>query len=495
MRNVFPVLSVLFFTKKKCKTAELFVVSHFWEKWTMKNFHFSTEDIQERVWSLKTRCWLLEEGETGLILDIKTAQEFEVLMSMKKIVRPLKTSAILKALSVYTPNLEMTEKLFHNLDPAYIIQAIDVQSSVFDWLNIESLCGKSEALDNKVNLLIQKRPNVFCEKVMQWIMKTPPQKLSEAQKLRFSLCCAAAQKANICVVKEIAYINVFFPNIYEGIRERAFKTGTHFGAYFAHLFPQLLPYMEGENDAKTNDAKLWYERALSRLDDAQVQNTMASVYGQLKGKLSESAFKKLTMLMLSATDEASTLKTLLGVAPEEVKSEIRRRLSTQGVRALSCFPFKDWESEYAKSIIEAMILADELKDTQLPYLSEELRQFAVVKLEEEAQVVYAKCVNMGNYDEKELCAIAECTLIRRACECWEQPIISYIEKYSLKEDAALYLLRNYSAHSVGRKMVQLFVENYPLTQNEYYALLVSPCKDLALFCRLVEEVKATEVEA
>lgn len=492
MRNVFPVLSVLFFTKKKFKTAELFVVSYFWEKQTRKLIHFSTEGMQQRVWSVQTRCELLKEGRTDLVLDIRTAQEFELLMSRMEKCPFQAEESILEALSVYTPNFEATQKLFEKLDNSYILQAIDVQPRIFDALDIEKFCDKGEVLENKVNLLIKRRPYIFCEKVMQQIIQIPPQRLSETQQLRFSYCCGVALDANICMVKEIAYINVIFPNIYKVIRESTIKTGRYFGEYFAHLFPQLLPYMNGKDDARAEDAKIWYDQALLMLENDKVQKTLADVYNRLKEKLSPGSFRHLTRL-LCVSNDVCTLRTILGMAPEDMKSEIRRRLSVFGVQAQVFFPFDGWESKYAKKVIEAMISADGLQYAQFQSLPEDLRQFAVAKLEERAQVEYARVVDLENCDGKELCAEAECRLIRRACFCGNKAILSYLEKYSFKEDAFLFLLSNCSGDKLCKQMVRYLVYRRSLTQKEYYALLTSACKDLALFCHLVSDKKSESV--
>ncbi len=501
LRTVFPQLAVKYFTKKTNRNAVLFLPCVEKQLKAIEKLGLKAEELQERVWSLQTKVALLQQKRYDLVSEIRTAQEFDVLVNSGRV------SLIVQAMKVYTPTQETALKLLDQfgLDAVAFINSAP---AAFDGLKACSILGvepeKACAPDSQrwifAKALAAARSG-WAVKFMTEVQNIVPQNLGDAGRENFEFFFQKAYEKQENMASLMPYMYVFFPELYAYVRKNYAKY-TDFYSYISIMLPQLMKHLERGKGNFTDlsqvsvagpvdnlfDAYAWLRIGYERMNEPAVYKLIISKMDELKTSVSEPIYNQLLNRLIRLASSPADVKRLLDMADDnKCQQRLYQEMAERSYVGLLIeqYPFSNWEdSKLVKQALSALINRNMFPVDRMAELPEDLQNFANYQMEVLAQysALDADTLACVSY---QLLPEAEMYLMHLEPRYNLKYQKLYVDKFKMSEKAFNYLIHREQRSLQGVMLfpdilVEQYAAKWGLTDAQYAAILQTPMKKYTL---------------
>ena len=512
MRTIFPLMAVKYFTKKSNAYAELFLPSVEKQLKAIEKLELDTDQIRARVWSLQTKVKRLQQQRYDLIQEIKTEQEFAVLVESAHV------DIVAQAMKFYTPTQEMALRLLNKfgLDAVELINKAPV---AFDGLKASDILGVKPSVvcvpDSPrwafAEALVSKRAS-WAPKFLEELRKVSPQQLGEVGRAKFNFFFKFAYDARENVAFLMPYMAVFFLELYAQVRAN-FSSYKEFAPYITKMLPAKLKSLEkGKENIKdlfqvslegaldeTQDAYAWLQIAYYRLNEPAVYELIISKMSEIKPMVSELIYSQMLDRLITLANCPADVSRLLSLADDDRKQVLYRKMVEKKYAVLLAdqYPFSSWEDiELVKSALRIIIADNRLPLAKMHELPEDLQEFAIYQMEVSAQISALVNGDIIKNVEYHLLPEVEIYLMLMDPRYSLKYQKLYVEKFELSEKAFNVLIHREAVKLQNQVvfpdvLVGKYAAKWGLTEALYQELLQTPMKKYALQWK--EYIKKPEV--
>jgi len=503
VRVLFPRYCVKYLTLKSRKNAAKYLPGAEEERKLIDKLELSSKEIAARVWSYDTKLALLKCKNFALIDEIKTEQEFDIVISVGSV------GMVASAMRVYTPSRAKMMKIVSSfLSMEYLCILAKQVPTAFDTLKPWEILGvaeneeaRSDRKEWQLALALARTKSAWAPLFLIELRKIVPRWLGgEGLKLMddfFDIAFAAKKD----VSEMMPYFCVLQKEKYVKIRENYMEYKC-FASYFRMMFPQLVKYLRKDMYRSIHninlrgeltmeeDAYAWLRIGYERMGEQDIYSCLIANMQQIKENVSPVLYNQLFKRMVEKAPAYPALATLYRLADNVMATEIPVKLVSgmkekqPGATLRFAFPFNGWNVKLAIRAIEAMVANNDFPAERLGELSDDLKEVAVAAMEEQSQIAVIKGGNIAELiAETQLLPKAEIEFLKLP-HAWKPAKFTYIEKYQLTENSFRFLVYTIVMNLDERvELISRYADKWGLTESQYCMIMQSKFVSSAPFLK------------
>ncbi len=488
------------FTKKTNKRCKLFIPTDVSKE--IELFKREIEHSNERafilkghVWSENFRKWMIENKMFELAFDIESDAEMVSLFAFKA-PRPI----MVKVLKEHTPSRKVLDNLCYTDE--YVQQLFCDIPEAFKSVSCEKIIDIKEHVEVLIDWGVKNNEKYLLHGYFNYILSNKkPYDYLLPKMLRVIANHDSYRRG---ISDWIPDLKEYFPTTYRWVRENIDVLRDKERIISKAFEPQNLPKgidikniedinITGDLDVKA-DALAWLRIAYDYACRNEVFDILLNAFGYIK-QVNAGIYSQICEKMCGSTKANDTSFA------EQVEPVYKLRLVYQWHTYSfleKYFPFLDWPENLQKSAIRIMVKRNMLECKMLGQLSDELKKYALERLEIEAQLATVEKGNLN--DVKALCsskrdsevevAVARLTNVgyrddlnrQEACQA---AVVA--KNYLLNFDISSQAFMQYIKITCDENIREYIEHKKGLTQSEYEVLITSRFSYLAANAKIKQD--------